>query len=88
MKCCGVHGYKDWEPIFNYVHPACCLKDVNDKTCKVPTYTKGCEEALKEFVSNNVLVVAGVAIGVGIFQVSTLIRLILSNNINVLRNND
>lgn len=73
MKCCGVHSPDDWTTPLGFIHPACCQKDLQDQTCATPTlYTKGCEDALKDFVSSNVLLVAGVAIGVGVFQVSTL----------------
>lgn len=73
MKCCGVHDPEDWRKVFKtYLHPACCQKNMGDKTCDISLYHKGCEDKLKEFVSSNVLLVAGAAIGVGVFQVCTL----------------
>lgn len=76
MKCCGVHKPEEWRDVYKtYLHPACCQKEMGDKTCNIPTYDQGCEDKLKEFVSHNVMIVAGVAIGVGVFQVCTPLRL-------------
>lgn len=71
MKCCGVHKPDEWMKVFgSYLHPACCQKKMWDTTCVLSSYEKGCEDKLKEFVSENVMLVAGAAIGVGVFQVS------------------
>lgn len=58
---------------------------MGDNTCDIPLHTKGCEDTLKDFVSKNVLLVAGVAIGVGIFQVSTLVWFISIYSINIIK---
>lgn len=76
MKCCGVHRPDEWYKVFtSYLHPACCEEKVGTTTCTIPKYTVGCEEKVKDFISSNVMLVAGSAIGVGVFQVSTWILL-------------
>lgn len=58
---------------------------MGDTTCKISQYPKGCEDKIKEFVSDNVMLVAGVAIGVGVFQVSIWILFISPqpSNLNI-----
>lgn len=69
MKCCGVNGSSDWTQILGHIHPACCDKKIDDPNgCAESRYKKGCKDAFKEFVSNNLLQVIGVAVGVGVFQ--------------------
>lgn len=59
----------DWQPVLGYTHPACCDKNIKDHTCTIPLYHVGCKDAFKEFVEGNILLVIGVAIGVGVLEV-------------------
>lgn len=50
---------------------ACCDKPYRDPVaCTAPVYTVGCVDKFKEFVNEKAILVAGFAIGVGVFQVS------------------
>lgn len=72
MKCCGVHEPSEWNRVLGHLHPACCGKDIKDNTCTLSSslYQKGCKDAFREFVDSHLFQVIGVAIGVGVFQVS------------------
>lgn len=73
MKCCGVHNAEGWKPVFKgYIHAACCQKKMGDNTCTKSSYGIGCEDKIKDFLASNIALAAGLSIGFGVLQVSTL----------------
>lgn len=72
LECCGVTDYKtDWAN----KNGTCGNAAVNgfaschkDKDCKKKLYTTGCVSVLMEFLKNNMVLVGGVAIGIGLIQ--------------------
>lgn len=73
LKCCGVNAPEDWtNKGFKNLPAACCDKPYGDQTCTSSVFKTGCKAAFKNFVSEKTFLVAGVAIGVGVFQVSAI----------------
>lgn len=69
LECCGVNNYTDWAdvPSVNMWPDSCCTGGVSNDTDAVPcpssdVYEDGCEDALTDFIQNNLLIVATVAI--------------------------
>ncbi|XP_064635741.1 CD9 antigen-like [Lineus longissimus] len=64
LKCCGAGSVLD----YGLSPPKSCFED----NSKIP-YTEGCTDKLFKFVSDNLLVVAGVAIGIGLVMLFGMI---------------
>ena len=71
FECCGVHNFSDWIVVDPYAPPNSCCKDgVSAEDCDARSYknteainTGGCSETFKNYLSNEVAVIAGVSIG-------------------------
>ncbi|KAG8513703.1 CD63 antigen [Galemys pyrenaicus] len=71
FKCCGAANYTDWESISlmpkDRVPDSCCrnvTQDCGNKFKVEDIYTEGCVEKFGAWLRKNVLVVAGVALGI------------------------
>lgn len=84
LKCCGVVGPDDWETSKwhtqnpNKKFPLSCCKDAsNVTTCNTETktqhYTEGCVKKLKEFVSDHLILIAAIGIGISCVQLLGMI---------------
>jgi len=84
IKCCGVLSYNDYfnstqsinSTAVNSVPKSCCIhpdgKDCDYKDVKVTPkgiYTKGCYDTLLHHAQSNILIIAGVAAGIAVFQI-------------------
>ncbi|XP_038048837.1 CD63 antigen-like [Patiria miniata] len=75
FKCCGVDSYKDWYQEYkrDEVPKSCCKNETG--TCPVDPpvekdiYTKGCLDALYDFLEKNIVVIAGIAIAIAVVQI-------------------
>lgn len=76
MKCCGVNNYTDydnyeWHKKNKGVPTSCCIEDSPSKcdtTNPSQIYVDGCYNKLKNELESDVLVVAGVGVGVAFIQ--------------------
>ncbi|XP_033107840.1 CD63 antigen-like isoform X2 [Anneissia japonica] len=72
LKCCGTYNYTDWYDVIGdkKVPASCCI----EKGCEVNqtpknVYEEGCSEALFNFIKENIIIIAGIAIGVAVIQI-------------------
>lgn len=75
LKCCGISGPDDYKPIFNSTElpKSCCLDLAKDKVCTKDDASKdGCKSALFTLLSSKSTLLAGVAVAVGLIQVSAI----------------
>lgn len=73
LKCCGINGPDDFIPILNgpELPKSCCLTLATDKLCtKADASKDGCKPALFKVLDSNSTILAGVAVAVGLIQVS------------------
>lgn len=88
FHCCGVESYKDWGNVTfgqssRNVPQSCCITSVagcgdkiltQDETTAAKTiYTNGCFKKLEGVIMDNVAAVAGVGVGIAVFQVLAVI---------------
>jgi len=66
LKCCGADGPSDYIVALK-VPPKSCMSGT------LTQFTKGCTEALFKSISDNLLIVAGVAIGIGLVMLFGMI---------------
>uniref|UniRef100_A0A3P9HIX6 Tetraspanin n=1 Tax=Oryzias latipes TaxID=8090 RepID=A0A3P9HIX6_ORYLA len=82
FKCCGYRNYTDFTGSpFNtgsrgYPFP-CCDKSSSDSFCSLneveTSDVPGCFEKLKEFLEENALIVAGVALGIAALEIAAMV---------------
>jgi len=74
-KCCGVNAYTDWNVTLgnNKVPKSCCkdpkacaYDDLSKGTSTI--YTNGCVSVILEFVTNKLMIIGGVGVGIAVFQ--------------------
>jgi hypothetical protein len=82
FKCCGVQSYKDWQnTTFGNglnVPTMCCKNPTNgcglnllsksDDEVNTTIYTDGCLLKMESFITNNLVTIAGVGLGMAIYQ--------------------
>lgn len=87
MQCCGSHSYEDWN-LLNPSRPvprSCCRIagtrcDTQDET---QIWTQGCFHKVVDFLTTNMKVIGGAAIGVTLFPLlGTVLSCVLAANIN------
>ncbi|XP_074662831.1 CD63 antigen-like [Tubulanus polymorphus] len=76
FKCCGVDGPKDWKKTngttTGNIPVSCCKTNTNDPKCVETAnnvYTSGCVKGFKDWVEDNIYIVAGVGVGLAFVQV-------------------
>ncbi|XP_072032679.1 CD63 antigen-like [Amphiura filiformis] len=85
LKCCGTHNYTDWFATGSYVDAVCpdtascvpesCCKDKTSCNYMIvpsnPTdiYTKGCNEKLSDLITDNIAIIAAIAIVIAVIEV-------------------
>uniref|UniRef100_A0A8C6TI44 Tetraspanin n=1 Tax=Neogobius melanostomus TaxID=47308 RepID=A0A8C6TI44_9GOBI len=81
FKCCGFSNYTDFEDspfVANTTaYPPTCCKSPNNNKCSVDA-TKdsdipGCVEKLVEFIEENSVIVAGVALGIAALEIAAMV---------------
>merc|ERR1712010_357404 len=77
LKCCGVTGKENWDNTpFDRV-PESCYKgatcEIDFKSCTKGSsnavYEEGCLTKIEDFVKSNTNLVAGIGIGIAVFQI-------------------
>jgi len=83
LKCCGVDSFKDWEQVDTVpkgdVPDSCCVSEISgcgkgaanatlDSGDDERIHTTGCLVKVKDFLAENLAIVAGVAAGVVVLQ--------------------
>jgi len=85
--CCGTQDYRDWKNTTfsarGAVPDSCCLSDVdgcgnnilteNDKNAAMKIHTSGCFAGFSEKIRNNIAIVGGIGIGIGLMQLIGLV---------------
>uniref|UniRef100_A0A6I8NTU3 Tetraspanin n=1 Tax=Ornithorhynchus anatinus TaxID=9258 RepID=A0A6I8NTU3_ORNAN len=75
FKCCGAHNYTDWKSIPNFnssVPDSCCLNVTQGCGTDFELrniYQKGCVETFGGWLRRNVLLLAGVGLGIAFVEV-------------------
>jgi len=72
FKCCGAKNYTDWKAAgIKEVPRSCCIKEnaACDTSKITDIHTDGCVKGFVNFVKDNVLIIAGVGIGLAFVQV-------------------
>ncbi|KAF5274959.1 hypothetical protein FQR65_LT04302 [Abscondita terminalis] len=67
LHCCGNHGYNDWVEIDIPTPPSCCAKPNCDPSDHDQIFQVGCYNKVVDFLNQNVGIVAGIAVGIGLF---------------------
>lgn len=73
FKCCGATSSDDWAANGMDIPPSCCK--VENESCKPndpsksDIYTNGCVDGFVTFVKDNVIIIAGVGIGLAFVQI-------------------
>ncbi|XP_055683831.1 tetraspanin-7-like [Lutzomyia longipalpis] len=87
MQCCGSHGYEDWNNLIpsSPVPRSCCR--IAGKRCdtqdETQIWTQGCFHKVVAFLTINMKVIGGSAIGVTLFPLlGTVLSCVLAANIN------
>jgi len=87
MKCCGTQEFRDWtNTTFSgktNVPDSCCLSDItgcggsiltqNDNNAAMKIHTRGCFPTFTAHVTDNIGVVGGIGIGVGLLELSGVV---------------
>ncbi|XP_048449502.1 CD63 antigen [Rhincodon typus] len=77
FNCCGSFSYRDWLPLLNQTVPDSCCKDEYPGCGSNPTSSnineEGCVNVINAWLKRNSLIVAGVALGIALFQVLGII---------------
>ncbi|XP_059812031.1 CD63 antigen isoform X2 [Hypanus sabinus] len=77
FHCCGSADYHDWLlPLNNTVPDSCCKhvsKDCGKDVTAANIYTRGCVQLINDWLKNNIVIVAGVALGIALFQLLGII---------------
>ncbi|XP_078287381.1 CD63 antigen [Rhinoraja longicauda] len=77
FKCCGAANYTDWfRQLNNRVPDSCCKIDILNcgrNTTAAVINQQGCVNLIKDWLKNNIAIVAGVALGIAIFQILGII---------------
>lgn len=77
FHCCGSADYRDWLPQLNNTVPdSCChrvTKDCGKDVSAGNIYTRGCVQLINDWLKNNIVIVAGVALGIALFQLLGII---------------
>lgn len=74
LKCCGTNNYTDWKTILpsGDVPDSCCKTDTEGcgTAYKVADInTRGCVEQLNKLLTDNIFLIAGIAVAVAIIQI-------------------
>lgn len=85
FKCCGyLYGCQDWQGQ-NATGCTCKPKHVNDTSCMPsstctnadnpgqPMYTKDCYDSIADFISDNIVVIAAVAIAIAVTEIFLMV---------------
>lgn len=74
LKCCGIDNPGDWKPVLgNQLPPSCCQKPIGDTTCvEKDAAQTGCKQALRDYLRDNLLIVAGLGVGAALIQVKRI----------------
>ena len=80
LQCCGVINHQDYPSQFTSLPISCCgplkLDSMNQaEDCKPDTaslHTRGCYEALEEYLKSKMGVLGGIAAGAAVLQISTI----------------
>jgi CD63 antigen len=74
FKCCGADNYTQWYDVFgeDRVPDSCCKTELrncglNPNTTDI--YTEGCFLALYDFLEDNIIVIAAIAIAIAVIQI-------------------
>ncbi|XP_059612963.1 tetraspanin-7-like [Phlebotomus argentipes] len=86
MQCCGSHSYEDWNKL-NPARPvprSCCRTGTRcDTQDEDKIWTQGCFHKVVDFLTTNMKVIGGAAIGVTLFPLlGTVLSCVLAANIN------
>ncbi|XP_051865509.1 CD63 antigen [Pristis pectinata] len=77
FDCCGSASYRDWFPQLNNNVPDSCCKHVSPgcgkNTSSTNIYHRGCVQLINDWLKNNIVIVAGVALGIALFQLIGII---------------
>ncbi|EDO30884.1 predicted protein [Nematostella vectensis] len=77
FECCGAKGPSDWTFYGQMKYKAgpgsCCGKPNNDACLPGTRNSKGCFEAMKDFVNDKLIIIAGLAIGLIVIQILGMI---------------
>ncbi|XP_030052646.1 CD63 antigen [Microcaecilia unicolor] len=80
FNCCGAANYTDWYqyPPFSLsksVPDSCCINETKDcgKASSSPIHPEGCVKKVNELIKKNVVIVAGVALGIAFFELLGII---------------
>ncbi|XP_072927163.1 CD63 antigen isoform X2 [Hemitrygon akajei] len=77
FHCCGSVNYSDWFPQLNNTVPDSCCKHVSKDCGKnvdaANIYRQGCVQLINDWLKNNIVIVAGVALGIALFQLLGII---------------
>ncbi|XP_047209447.1 tetraspanin-17 isoform X2 [Girardinichthys multiradiatus] len=81
-SCCGAHGPDDWNQniYFNCTDKnpsrercgvpfSCCVKDPADLDRQKDIYTKGCVGQFEKWLQDNLIIVAGIFVGIALLQI-------------------
>ncbi|XP_072105776.1 CD63 antigen isoform X1 [Mobula birostris] len=77
FHCCGSVDYRDWFPQLNDTVPdSCCKREFRGcgrNTSDSNIYRRGCVQLINDWLKNNIVIVAGVALGIALFQLLGII---------------
>uniref|UniRef100_UPI00398F8BE4 CD63 antigen n=1 Tax=Pristiophorus japonicus TaxID=55135 RepID=UPI00398F8BE4 len=78
FHCCGSSQYTDWfSEMSNHSVPDSCCKKIIPGCGKITTaaniYQEGCVNVINAWLKNNIVIVAGVALGIALFQLLGII---------------
>ncbi|XP_048379472.1 CD63 antigen isoform X2 [Stegostoma tigrinum] len=77
FSCCGSASYNDWLPLLNDTVPDSCCKAERPGCGSKPTSSninkEGCVNVINAWLKKNSLIVAGVALGIALFQLLGII---------------
>lgn len=80
MKCCGIYGPADWNGVFqnDQLPGSCCQREAGAQCSMVDgAFKEGCKTKFIDYLKSNIVLVAGVGIGVAVVQVCVYICAII-----------
>ncbi|XP_031617193.1 tetraspanin-7-like [Contarinia nasturtii] len=72
LKCCGNHGYDDWNSLLPRAMPipkSCCKKRNCDAQDETQIYTEGCYDKVSELIESNMRCILAAALLVSLFPI-------------------